>query len=187
MDMRDDTKKAIRTLWSWLRSASWPVDREADERGVLSAGPTTRLPSGPMPDDAKTEPRVVLQVVGNGPAAPSGTLLQFPLRGEALLVRLADLLRKRIANSVASRGPERDPLLLTMSRCSGARLSIDRTAYVEFIANRSSYHVAIEAAPDTTVTLDTTDFDTLVKFVVQYVTERLSEPTTPEVASWASR
>ncbi|MDB5608146.1 MAG: hypothetical protein JWP25_5046 [Bradyrhizobium sp.] len=187
MDMRDDTKKAIRTLWSWLRGASWPIDREANERRVASTGPTTRLPSGPAPGGAKSEPRVVLQVVGSDQAAPSGILLQFPLRGEALLVKLADLLRMRIANSPASRGPEHDPLLLTMSRCCGSRLSIDRTAYVEFIANRSSYHVAIEAAPDTTVTLDTTDFDTLVKFVVQYVTERLSEPATPEVASWASR
>jgi hypothetical protein len=187
MDMRDDTKKAIRTLWSWLRNASRPIDRESNERRVPSAGPKTQLPSGPTPGNAKSEPRVVLQAVANGQVTQSGILLQFPLRGEALLVKLADLLRKRIANSVASRGPERDPLLLTMSHCSGARLSIDRTAYVEFIANRSSYHVAIEAAPDTTVTLDTTDFDTLVKFVLQYVTERLSEPANLEVASWASR
>jgi hypothetical protein len=186
MDMRDDTKKNIRTLWSWFRGASWPINREANERRV-SSGPTTRLSSGQAPDDAKSKPGVAFQVVGSGEVTQSGILLQFPLRGEALLVKLADLLRKRIANSEASRGPERDPLLLTMSRCSGARLSIDRTAYVEFIANRSSYHVAIEAAPDTTVTLDTTDFDTLVKFVVQYVTERLSEPATLEVTSWASR
>jgi hypothetical protein len=187
MDIRDDTKKAIRTLRSWLLNASWPIDQEANERRVPSAAAETRLPSAPTPGSAESEPRVALQVVANAQVKQSGILLQFPLRGEALLVKLADLLRKRIGNSAASRGPGRDPLLLTMSRCSGARLSIDRTAYVEFIANRSSYHVAIAAAPDTTVTLDTTDFDTLVKFVLQYVTERVSDPATLEVASWASR
>ena len=31
--------------------------------------------------------------------------------------------------------------------------------------------------------METTDFDTAVKFVVQYVAERLSEPVTLDVAS----
>ncbi|KRQ90426.1 hypothetical protein CQ10_22545 [Bradyrhizobium valentinum] len=112
-------------------------------------------------------------------AAQSGVLLQFPVRGEALLVRLADLLRSRIAD----RGLERDPLFLLISRCPGSRLSIDRTAYVEFLADRCVYCVAIEAQPDTRVTVETTDFDTVVKLVVQYVAERLSEKVFLEAAS----
>ena len=42
---------------------------------------------------------------------------------------------------------------------------------------------AIEAQPDTRVTLETSDFDTVVQFVVQYVAERLSETVPLEVAS----
>ncbi|MDE5457043.1 hypothetical protein GWE18_30295 [Bradyrhizobium sp. CSA112] len=112
-------------------------------------------------------------------AEQSGVLLQFPVRGEALLVRLADLLRSRIAD----RSLERDPLVLLMSRCPGSRLSIDRSAYVEFLADRCTYYVAIEAQPDTRVTVETADFDTVVKFVVQYVAERLSEKVLLEAAS----
>jgi len=106
-------------------------------------------------------------------------LLQFPVRGEALLVRLADLLRTRIE----VRGSDADPLILLISRCPGSRLSIDRSAYVEFLADRCVYCVAIEAQPDTRVTMETTDFDTVVNFVVQYVSSRLSEKVLLEAAS----
>ncbi|MBR0960669.1 hypothetical protein JQ566_25365 [Bradyrhizobium japonicum] len=112
-------------------------------------------------------------------APDTGLVLHFPIRGEALLVKLADLLRKQ----VASGAPERDPLLLTMSRCPGSRLSIDRIAYVDFLADRSTYHVVIEAAADARITLDTTDFDTVVNFVVQYVTGRNSGPVALEAVS----
>ncbi|MBB4362414.1 hypothetical protein GGD65_003447 [Bradyrhizobium sp. CIR18] len=121
-----------------------------------------------------------VEQAGVGRSAPdTGTVLHFPIRGEALLVKLADLLRKQ----VASRAPERDPLLLAMSRCPGSRLSIDRVAYVDFLPDQSTYHVVIEAAPDATITLDTTDFDTVVNFVVQYVTGRNSEPVALEAVS----
>lgn len=126
-----------------------------------------------------SEPRPAAPALARDHGENSAVVLAFPLRGEALLVRLAELLRSRIAD----REPERNPMLLTMSRCPGSRLSIDRDAYVEFDASRSSYRLAIEAAPNTIVTLDTTDFDTVVKFVVQYVTERLSALATLEVAS----
>ncbi|MCA6116438.1 hypothetical protein J6524_16245 [Bradyrhizobium sp. WSM 1738] len=121
----------------------------------------------------------VSPVVGHHHAAQGGVVLQFPVRGEALLVRLADLLRSRIADHAL----ERDPLFLLISRCPGSRLSIDRSAYVEFLADRCMYHVAIEAQPDTKVTVETTDFDTVVKFIVQYVAERLSEKVLLEAAS----
>ena len=74
-------------------------------------------------------------------------------------------------------------MLLRISRCPGSRLSIDRAAYVEYLPDRCMYCVAIEAQPDTKVTLETTDFDTVVQFVAQYVAERLSEPATLDVAS----
>ena len=168
-------KKAVRTMWSRFRGASW---RKAGERGQICAGSSVPSPSGPLPAG-----------VGGGstpqgsqydrPPAQSGNLLPFPVRGEALLVKLADLLRARMTTS----GPEHNPLLLLISRCPGSRLSIDRDAYVEFDVDRSTYHVAVEAAPDTRVTLHTTDFDTVVNFVLQYIAGRPSEPMSLEAAS----
>ncbi len=128
-------------------------------------------------------PNAVSEVVGLERPAQGGVLLQFPLHGEALLVKLADTLRSRMAINPARLGAEQDPLLLTISRCPGSRLSIDARANVEFDAGLSVYRMTIEAAPDTTVTLNTTDFDTLVNFVVPYIAERLSTPATLEVAS----
>ena len=105
--------------------------------------------------------------------------MPFPVHGEALLVRLADALRSRVAGSCS----ERDPLLLKMSRHPGSRLVIDQNAYVEFDSDRAAFQAVIEAASDTRVTLDTTDFDTLVRFVAQYVAERPAEPATLEAVS----
>ncbi|WP_249733711.1 hypothetical protein [Bradyrhizobium sp. sGM-13] len=173
MNMRDAARNGIRKLWSWLHDASWTIGRYANENKVCSDEVISRAAA------AKNDLQPVSPVAGRGHAAQSGILLQFPVRGEALLVRLADLLRSRIAD----RRLERDPLLLLISRCPGSRLSIDRSAYVEFLADRCTYYVAIEAQPDTRVTVETADFDTVVKFVVQYVAERLSEKVLLEAAS----
>ncbi|WP_245311119.1 hypothetical protein [Bradyrhizobium valentinum] len=171
--MRHAARKGLTKLWSWLHDASWTIGRYANENQVYPAEVAA------WPAVAKNEPRTALPLTRHDHAAQSGVLLQFPVRGEALLVRLADLLRSRIAD----RGLERDPLFLLISRCPGSRLSIDRTAYVEFLADRCVYCVAIEAQPDTRVTVETTDFDTVVKLVVQYVAERLSEKVFLEAAS----
>jgi len=173
MEMRNLARKGVRILWSWLHDASWAIGRYANENQVYLAEATA------WPAVVKNELQPVAPVVRHDHAAPSGILLQFPVRGEALLVRLADLLRSRIAD----RRLERDPLLLLISRCPGSRLSIDRSAYVEFLADRCTYYVAIEAQPDTRVTVETADFDTVVKFVVQYTAERLSEKVLLEAAS----
>jgi hypothetical protein len=173
MDMRDAARRGLGMLLCWLHDASWTIGRYSNENQTHPAEAVA------WPAVLKNELQAVAPVVGHDQAAPSGILLQFPVRGEALLVRLADLLRSRIAD----RGVERDPLLLLISRCPGSRLSIDRSAYVEFLADRCMYCVAIEAQPDTRVTVETTDFDTVVKFVVQYVAERLSEKVFLEVAS----
>ena len=111
--------------------------------------------------------------------AADSVVLRFPIHGEALLVRLADLLRSRLAD----RGPEHDPLLLMMSRGPRSRLSIDRMAYVEFHNDRAEFRVAIEASPRTKVILETADFDAVVDFVGQYVAARLAELPALEVAS----
>jgi hypothetical protein len=163
MDMRDVARRGIGRLRSWLHDASWTI--------------------GTCDDEPSARPVVDLQQAGvairHGHDAPVGNLLQFPVRGEALLVRLADLLRSRVAD----RKLEYDPLLLRISRCPEYRLSIDRYAYVEFLGDRCVYCVAIEAQPDTRVIVETTDFDTVVNFVVQYVAARLSEKALLEVAS----
>jgi hypothetical protein len=111
--------------------------------------------------------------------ARTAVLLPFPIRGEALLVKLAGLLRVRIAN----RSLKQDPLLLDITRHSHARMLIDRTAYVEFHAERATFYVVVETMPDTTIRVETTDFDTVVKFVVQYIDERIADALAPEVAS----
>src|SRR5262249_27749620 len=102
-----------------------------------------------------------------------------PIRGEALLVKLAAELRKRVADY----GPQRDPFLLAIARCPDARLVIDRHAYIEFSMGQSTYRVVVSITEGTRFTLDTADFDTLVKFVAQYVTDRLTEPMVWEAAS----
>jgi hypothetical protein len=98
-------------------------------------------------------------------------LLAFPIREGALLARLAQRLR----NQVGDRGPQLEPFLLELSRCPGSRLSIDCKAYVEFVANRSEFRFAVEAAPNTSVVVTTSDYDQLVAFVVEYVSARLQD------------
>ena len=107
------------------------------------------------------------------PCAPaSADVLPFPIRGEALLVRLAEVLRRRLPE----RGSDRDPLLLTISRCPGSRLLIDGVAYVDYLSDLSTYRAAVEALPDTKVIVETSDFDVLVSFIVHYLADRCSEP-----------
>ncbi len=113
------------------------------------------------------------------PETQSAVVLPFPIRGEALLVKLAEVLRARIATVALSP----NLFLLTMSRAPRSCLAIDHASYIAFDAERATFHVVLEASPDTTITLDTTNFDTLVQFVVEYVNGRISEFRTLEVAS----
>ncbi len=100
-----------------------------------------------------------------------GAVLAFPLRGEALLVNLAGTLRERVLRA----GAADDPFLMTMSRSPRPRLSLDRDAYVEFHAEDSTFHLKIDAVPASRLTLETAEFTTLVKFVLQYLAERHGE------------
>jgi hypothetical protein len=120
------------------------------------------------------------RAAATGDRGTQAVLLAFPIRGEALLVRLAEGLRDRLSSSPPD---QTDPFFLTLSRGPRLRLSIDRDAYVEFHADSASFHLIIDAAPGSRVTLETTDFDTLVKFVVQYVAEERRDLRTIEVAS----
>ncbi len=176
-----DLQPPRRTLWSRLRDVVSSFDHGVGGRGPVPA----RLV--PAEDDAADHAKVTqgdleqdlqrdLQRDLDGMLRAA--ILPFPIHSEALLVRLADVLRSRIAD----RSPARNPLLLMISRGPMARLWIDRTAYVAFHGDRSTYHFAVEADLDTTVTLETTDFDTLVRFVLEYVAGRLSEPTALEAA-----
>jgi hypothetical protein len=170
MHMRDRAREGVGKLQSWLHDACWKIGRYGNENQVCLAEAAER---------PKMELRPAAPSVGHDHAVPDGILLQFPVRGEALLVRLADLLRSRITNCKL----ERDPLFLKISRSPEYRLSIDGSGYVEYRADRCAYCVAIEPQADTRVTMETTDFDTVVKFVVQYVAGRLSEQVLLEAAS----
>ncbi|WP_245286396.1 hypothetical protein [Bradyrhizobium sp. ARR65] len=106
-------------------------------------------------------------------------VLPFPIRGEAVLVRLAHTLRSRFGDA----DQDGDPLLLTIARGAQCRLTIDQAAYVEFCREWPGFHVAIEAAPSTTVSLKTADFDIVVGFVLHYLGEKLGTPAMLEAAS----
>jgi hypothetical protein len=172
MTNHDNKKNCVWRLWSWLRGAPSHVVRSTvDWRPRPAAVPLL----GARPDATPNVPPAGSWLAPQDRADDGCVVLRFPLRGEALLARLAEVLRMRVTDG----GPERDPLLLTLSRFPGARLAIDRIANVEFQADRSAYCVTIEAAADTKVTLDTTDFATTVNFIAQYVAGRTSAPATP--------
>jgi hypothetical protein len=107
--------------------------------------------------------------------ASKGTLLAFPTHGAALLVGLAARLRARVADDAGQSVPEHDRFVLMLTRQPHVRLTIDSAAYVEFQSARATYYVVVETAPDTRITVETVDFDTVVKFLVEYVTDRLSD------------
>lgn len=106
----------------------------------------------------------------------TGTLLPFPIRGEALLVKLAEQLRRRVASNKSKRGS----FLLTLSRHPHSRLTIDGAAHVNFHSDSATFHLVIELVQDTRIMVETSDFDTVVKFVVQYVVDRLEDAIGPE-------
>ena len=108
-----------------------------------------------------------------------GRLLLFPIRGEALLVRMADRLRQRVGDA---RWDE-DSRFLTVLRCPHSRLVIDRHTYVEFDPGRATYRAVLDAAPETRLTIETSNFDSVVSFVVQYVDDRLSDGMSLEAVS----
>jgi hypothetical protein len=153
----DQTKGAFATLWAWLRRAA---SRTVD----VPAGQDAALPLSPSAVGLAQEP---------------GIVLPFPLRGEALLVRLAELLRRRVAELV----PQCERLSLTLSHHPALRLSIDESAYVEFDAPSAEFNLVIEAPSGTRMIIQTTDFDAVVKFVLQYVVEKLSDDAVLEAAS----
>jgi hypothetical protein len=153
----DHTKGAFATLWAWLRRAASGTAGEQAGQGDIA----------PLsPPDA-------------GLCQESGIVLPFPLRGEALLVRLAELLRRRVAELV----PQCERLSLTLSQHPALRLSIDESAYVEFDAPSAEFNLVIEAPSGTRMIIQTTDFDAVVKFVLQYVVEKLSDDAVLEAAS----
>jgi hypothetical protein len=197
-----DGRQWRRTLCSWLRGAlpfraTDDEDRRCGQSSVAAISPQA-APSlsektgaaGQVLDaealDVQAFNAEVLdvevldtEVLDTEVVAANSVVLRFPIHGEALLVRLADLLRSRLAD----RSPEHDPLLFTMSRGLQSRLSIDRMAYVEFFSDRAEFRVAIEASPQTKVILETADFDAVVDFVGQYISARLAELPALEVAS----
>ena len=151
--IHDDTRRAVRTLWSWLRR-SGPAKPPCPETGPAAED---------RPDVAALE---------------QAKILAFPVRGEALLVKLAEVLRRRIGELGRPEG-----LLPTLSHGPELLLWIGDDAHVEFDARRSEYDLTIVAPGGTRMIIQTADFDVLVTYVLQYVVERLSDENRLEVAS----
>jgi hypothetical protein len=192
-----DDQQWRRMLWSWLRGAlsfcaADGQDRRYGQASVAAISPQAApclsektgsaeqlLGAEALDVQAVSAEVLNAEVLDTEVVVADSVVLRFPIHGEALLVRLADLLRSRLAD----RSPEHDPLLFTMSRGLRSRLSIDRMAYVEFHNDRAEFRVAIEASPQTKVILETADFDAVVDFVGQYISARLAELPALEVAS----
>ncbi|GKQ53272.1 hypothetical protein [Bradyrhizobium sp. Ce-3] len=159
-----------KTLRSWLSGVMRSFDHSGDaaDRQHVAPVPPASSPAGSIV----------------GPSAPDlreqarGEVLAFPVHGEALLVKLADVLRRH----VAGREPADNPLRLTISRYPWTRLSIDAAAYVDYLSEIETFQAAIEAGPETKVILKTTDFDALASFVMQYVNDRLTSRASMEAA-----
>lgn len=180
-DRHSDGQRKSVTWWSRLRSAllarDGGVENQRGRRDPLAPMTAPSLVPTVYCDDG--DGRATAQHLDKSSPARSGVILPFPIHGEALLVKLADVLRSRIAD----RSPEWDPLLLQMSRRPRSRLSIDRKAYIEFHEDCSEYRAVIEASHETKVILETADFDTLVDFVLPYVIARLADPAALEAVS----
>jgi hypothetical protein len=171
--LQNDRQQRGGLLRSWLRNAllfgigSAAVTDAADvEQSLL------------RPDDATG---VQLDLVENeGCRSGNGSVvLPFPIHGEALLVRLAELLRRHVGDFE----PMHDPFLFAISRCPGSWLGIDSNASVEFVASRCEFRFEVDVVPNTSIVIRTGDFDSLVEFVVQYVSARLAEPPSLEAVS----
>jgi hypothetical protein len=157
---------------NWLRNA---LLFGAAERVADGCSP----PVAPVEPSADAEAEIGVPPPDHSAAELSAVLLPFPIRGEALLVRLAELLRGRVGND----GPRHDPFLFALSRRPQSRLTLDGQSYVEFVTSRSEFRFAIEVVPNTSISITTNDFDALVEFVVQYVGARLAEAPALEAAS----
>jgi hypothetical protein len=143
-------------------------------RGALSLGAEAGVEQESCAGDQAV---MAGDTVGELPSAAA--VLPFPIRGEALLVRLAEGLRSNVGHGQ----PLQDPFLFALSRRPQSRLTLDRQSYVEFIAGRAEFRLAIDVAPNTSIAITTGDFDALIEFVVQYVSTRLAEAPALEVAS----
>jgi hypothetical protein len=169
------------TWWSRLRSALLArvggVENQCGRRDPLA--PMAAPSLVPAACCNERDGRTTAQPPDQSSPVRNGVILPFPIHGEALLVKLAEVLRSRIAD----RSPVWDPLLLQMSRCPRSRLSIDRRAYIEFHQDCSEYRAVIEASHETKVILETADFDALVDFLLPYVVTRLAGPAALESAT----
>jgi hypothetical protein len=109
----------------------------------------------------------------------TATVLPFPIRGEALLVKLATHLKAVVEKD--RRG--RSPFLFAITHMPQARLLIDEMAHAEFDVARGEFRIQVLVAPDTRITAETSDFDVMVDFIAQYMRGRLVETSALEVAS----
>ncbi len=152
--------------------------------GGSEAGPTVVevMPASARVRAAQHPGAQHLQARAPGVPVPGATLsnaklFAFPVRGEALLVRLADQLRQRVGEGAC------DLFLLALSRYPRSRLIIDCDTYVEFDPKRAAFRLVVDMERETRLTIETPDFDTVVKFVAQYVSDRLADPLAMEAAS----
>jgi hypothetical protein len=175
-DRQDKNPKWWSRLRSVLLSRDHGVENQSGGRDPLAVVTAPSLVPKTS-SEARADGCAAVQLHEQGSAATGGVILPFPIHGEALLVKLAAVLRSRIAD----RSSEWDPLLLEMSRCPRSRLSIDSRAYIEFHQDCCEYRAVIEASRETKVILETVDFDALVDFVLPYVVARLAEPAALQV------
>lgn len=105
-------------------------------------------------------------------AAPTAnTVVAFPEAGLLRLERLARELRE----SFERYGSIDALFAFDMIGGHRPRLRVDESACVTWNSDDNAYHVVIVSTPDTRITLDSSDFATVERFVRLYVVGRLTE------------
>ena len=158
---------------TWFAKAQTTAQAPADDGQAAASAILVASNITPL----KTESDAVHSDVQKAIESTGAVVLPFPIHGEALLVKLADELHRIVGSAV------RESFDLTLSRRPHAQLTIDDNAFVALDAITALYHLVVELTEDTRIEVKSSDFDTIVRFVAQYVAERLSAHISGENAS----
>jgi hypothetical protein len=114
-------------------------------------------------------------------AAPAvtggGVVIAFPDSARLRLERLARELRQSFERGGFARGGGDSLFALDVTAGPRPRLLIDQAAFVACNAEAQAWQVVVDHGSDTRVTLDSSDFGSVERFVRLYIVGRISELT----------
>jgi hypothetical protein len=162
-----------------LRMRSWFAKAQVTARpsaGDGQAAVRERLVASNV-TPLRTEAEAARPDAHKGVEREGAVVLRFPIHGEALLVKLADELHRIVGS------PSREAFDLTLTGRPHAHLTINSSAFVAFDATTGLYELVVELTEDTRIEVKSRDFDTIVRFVAQYVADQLSSRISGESAT----